>query len=186
MKKILVFCGANKGNSPDFEILTKEVGQFLALENYTILYGGGSVGLMGVLADEALSYNGKVVGIITDQLMKMEVGHEGISEMIIVDTMQDRKLKMLEMADASLILPGGYGTLDELFEALTLSQLNVFRKPIGILNYNGFYDSLLDVIDKMVETGFVHHKNKDLFVVSDSIPELLLKMKTQVSKLSEM
>ncbi len=176
MENFLIFCGANKGNHPKYAALATEIGKQLAKSGKTILYGGGSVGLMGVLADAALSENGKVIGVITEQLDKMEVGHHGITEMILVPDMQIRKVRMLEMCDVSIAIPGGYGTLDEIFEALTLSQLDVIRKPVGILNFENFFTPLLQQIDLMVEAGFIHPSNKSLFVVADDFDSLLDKL----------
>jgi len=176
MNNILIFCGANIGNHPKYEQLANSIGKQLAKAGKSILYGGGSVGLMGVIADAALSENGKVIGVITEQLDKMEVGHRGISEMILVPDMQIRKVKMLEMADVSIAIPGGYGTLDEIFEALTLSQLNVIRKPVGILNFENFFTPLLHQINLMVEEGFIHPSNKKLFVFDSDFNQLLSKL----------
>ena len=176
MKNILVFCGANKGAHKKYAELTTQVGLYLAQQGKTIIYGGGSVGLMGVLADAALSENGAVIGIITEQLEKMEVGHKGLTEMITVEDMQTRKVRMLEMTDASIALPGGYGTLDEIFEALTLSQLHVFPKAVGLLNFEGFFTPLVEQLDLMTREGFISSANRDLFIVEDSIEVLMDKL----------
>ncbi len=173
MKSIAVFCGSNYGFQSIYKEKTSELGAFLAQQNIKTVYGGGSVGLMGTLADAALAENGQVIGVSPQFLIDMEVHHDGLTEMVIVDSMHERKLQMYEWSDAILILPGGCGTLDEFFEIFTWGQLGLHKKPIGILNWNGYYDHLLAHMDKMVKEGFLRQENQDMIQVSDNISEMM-------------
>ena len=180
LKSVCIFCGSSKGFSQKYEEISRQLGQYLAEQNIEIIYGAGNVGLMGVVADAALTAGGKVVGIIPEFLKKWEVYHENLTELIVTETMHQRKWIMEERSDSAIILPGGSGTLDELFEILTWKQLHLHGKPIGILNINGFYDPLLAHIHNMVKEGFVKEINLELFVVADSIKQLLIKMQNSV------
>ena len=151
-----VFCGSRAGNNPIFEKHTKELGYLLAEKNITIIYGGGNKGLMAAVANAALEKNGKVVGIIPKVLSEWEHQHEGLTELHIVENMHVRKQLLYEKCDAAVILPGGYGTLDEVFEILTWNQLRIHNKKIFFLNSGGFYDHLLAHINKMQEEGFLY------------------------------
>jgi uncharacterized protein (TIGR00730 family) len=173
MQSICVFCGANKGNQPFYEELTVELGKEIVERGWEAVYGAGNVGLMGSLANSVLAEGGKITGVIPDFLKKMEVCHMGLTELIVVDTMHHRKQIMAERSDAFFILPGGFGTLDEFFEILTWKQLRLHQKPIGLLNTNGYYDYLLQHIDKMVEEGFLHPKNRSLLIEDTSLTGLL-------------
>ncbi len=177
MKSIAIFCGANKGNKPWFEAATTELGQELAKRQIHVVFGGGSVGLMGVLADAVLAAGGGITGIITHQLNGLELGHAGVKDMVIVETMSERRKLLIEGTDGVITLPGGYGSLDEHFEALTLAQLLQYQRPIGLLNVRGYYDPLIQMLDTMVENGFLREQNRHLCIVSDNIPDLLDKMK---------
>jgi uncharacterized protein (TIGR00730 family) len=176
MKSIVVYCGANKGNQDYFVEEAKNLGKALAQKNIRIIYGGGSVGLMGVLADEALAHGGQVTGVITEQLNNLEVGHKTISEMIVVKTMSERKVILLEESDAVITMAGGYGSMDEIFEALTMAQLHQYQKPIGLLNTNGFYDPLSAMLDNMVKFGFLKAENRKLCIEAATVPELIAKL----------
>ncbi len=176
MKSIAVYCGANKGNQPWFEEAATELGKTLAKRNIRVVFGGGSVGLMGVLADAVLAEGGPITGIITHQLNGLELGHPGVKDMIIVDTMSARRDLLIRDTDGVITLPGGYGSMDELFEALTLAQLHQYKKPIGILSLRGYYDPLLHMLDNMVENGFLKEQNRRLCIASDTIPGLLSAM----------
>jgi uncharacterized protein (TIGR00730 family) len=177
MKSIAVFCGANKGNKPCFEEAATELGQVLAQRSIHVVFGGGSVGLMGVLADSVLANHGSITGIITHQLNGLELGHTGVKDMIVVETMSERRKLLIEGTDGIITLPGGYGSLDEHFEALTLAQLLQYQRPIGLLNVNGYYEPLIQMLDVMVENGFLRPQNRHLCIVSDNIADLLDKMK---------
>lgn len=177
MNSITIFCGSSYGSSDNFRIQAVELGKQLAKQNIKLVYGGAKVGLMGSVADGALNENGIVIGVLPEFLMKKEVAHEGLTELILVDTMLERKTKMNDLCDGVIALPGGFGTLDELFEMLTWGQLGLHKKPIGILNVDGFYDHLINLLDNMVDKELLKKANRDLLLVSDNIEDLLTKMK---------
>ncbi len=152
------------------------MGQELAARNIELIYGGGRRGLMGALADAALATGGRVVGIIPQSLVDAEVAHRGLSELHIVRTMHERKAEMTRRADAFLILPGAWGTLDELFEALTWAQLGIHHKPCALWNVGGYYDLLLQFLAQAVEENFLKPQDRDLLLVSDDLSDLLEKM----------
>lgn len=176
MKSLLVYCGANHGTNPIYREVAAELGKIMAERQIKLIYGGGSVGLMGTIADSVLANGGYVVGIIPNFLDRLEVGHKSLSETYKVETMHERKAMMEQMCDGIITLPGGYGSMDELFEILAWAQLGLHDKPVGLLNVNGFYDFLLQHIDKMVEEGFLKPQNRDLLLISDNIKDLLQKM----------
>ena len=156
---VAIFCGSRKGNNPIYTQHALEIGRLLAAKQCKIIYGGGSIGLMGLVADEAMRGGGWVTGIIPKLLVEWEVEHRAISELIVCDDMHQRKLMIYSKADAALILPGGFGTLDELFEILTWNQLTLHDKEIFILNSAGFYDTLIKHINKMHAEGFLDESN---------------------------
>nr|WP_299345428.1 TIGR00730 family Rossman fold protein [Allomuricauda sp.] len=176
MKSIAVFCGSSPGK--DKEIIGKafELGAYFAENNVQMVYGGGKVGLMGQIAQGALENRGKVIGVIPHFLKEKEVHHTGLSELFLVDTMHERKLQMHELSDGVIMLPGGFGTLEEFFEMLTWGQLGLHQKPMGILNINGFFDDLLNMMRKMVAEQFLKEENYRMLLVADTIGELLNKM----------
>ncbi len=176
MNSIAVFCGANTGFDPAYAAAAREIGQTFAEQKILTVYGAGNVGLMGVLADAALEAGGKVLGVIPDFLKEKEVCHTGLTELIVTRTMHERKQVMAERSDGFIILPGGFGTLDEFFEILTWRQLRLHNKPIGILDVGGFYQHLLAHVRLMWEKGLLRESNLRLFCVADSLPELLAKM----------
>jgi uncharacterized protein (TIGR00730 family) len=176
MKSVAVYCGANKGFHPWFEAAAAELGKTLAQRGTRVVFGGGSVGLMGVLADAVLAEGGSITGIITHQLDGLELGHPGVEEMVTVETMSERRVLLLRDTDGAITMPGGYGSMDELFEALTLAQLHQYKKPIGLLNVRGYYDPLLLMLDNMVSNGFLKAQNRQLCIVADNVPELLDRM----------
>jgi uncharacterized protein (TIGR00730 family) len=176
MKSIAVYCGANKGFLPEFAETAAYLGETLAKRQIEVVFGGGSVGLMGVLADAVITHQGPIRGIITHQLNNLELGHPGVSNMVIVDSMAERKVFLLDQTDAVITLPGGYGSMDELFEALTLAQLRQYHKPIGLLNQRGYYDPLLKMLDNMVEYGFLKADNRHLCIDAPDVDTLLDKL----------
>ncbi|MFT4033088.1 MAG: TIGR00730 family Rossman fold protein [Siphonobacter sp.] len=178
MKNIAVFCGASAGYNSIYREVAIEVGTYLATNQLSLIYGGGNVGLMGIVADAVLAAGGEVIGVIPDFLKKWEVAHSGLTELHITETMHERKALMAERADAFITLPGGFGSMDELFEILTWKQLNIHQKPVGILNIDGFYDPLLLMLDQMVSKGFLKPANRDMLLVSDSIEQLMALMQT--------
>jgi hypothetical protein len=167
-QSMAVFCGSKTGSNPLFTSHAEELGCMLAQHNITLIYGGGNKGLMGSVANAVMKENGKVIGIIPQVLTEWEHHHEGITELIVVETMHVRKRMLYEKCDAAIVLPGGYGTLDELFEMLTWNQLSIHNKPIYILNSGGFYNGLLQHISKMMEEGFLYHPPKNSFSVVDT------------------
>ncbi len=176
MKSICVFCASSMGNQSVYAETAFELGKILAENQIELIYGGAQVGLMGKLADGVLSQNGKVTGIIPEFLKTKEVAHNSLSELITVKTMHERKAKMHEMSDAFIALPGGFGTMEELFEILTWGQLSLHRKPIGILNINGYYDALIQLVDKMIEEGLLKSEYKEMLLISDLVEDLLSQM----------
>ena len=182
MKSICVYCGSNFNGNENVLKVIKDLAQTMATQNITLIFGGGSVGVMGVLANEILADGGKAIGIIPQFLMDKEVGHTGLTELIITENMHQRKQKMIDLAEGFVILPGGFGTLEELFEVLTWLQLGLHGKPIGVLNIDGFYDPLFAQMDLMVKNNFVKQINRDL-VFNETDAELLVnKMKNFEAK----
>ena len=176
MNKITVFCGSSTGNKPLFLVQAKSLGTILARRNITLVYGGARVGLMGALADAVLESKGEVIGILPHFLRKKEVAHEGLTKLILVESMHDRKTMMNDHSDAVIALPGGFGTLEELFEMLTWAQLGLHEKPIGILNVAGYFDHLISFLNHMVEQGLLKKANLDMLIVDDDVDTLLNKM----------
>ena len=177
MKRIAVYCGSSKGDEEIFSSKAKELAQILCSKKLGLVYGGGDVGLMGVIADEMLQLGGEVIGVIPKRLVEYEVAHKGLTQQIIVGDMHERKMKIFELSDACIAMPGGVGTMEEIFEAFTWTQLGFHRKPVGVLNVNGFYDLLNALLDNMVQHKFLkqEHKNVLLFDAdSESLVERLL------------
>ncbi len=162
---LAVFCGSKPGNNPLFAAHTAELGKLMAQRNIKLIYGGGSVGLMGGIADAVMNNGGKVVGVIPELLLQWEVEHKELTELIVVTDMHVRKRMMYELCDAAVILPGGYGTLDELFEMLTWNTLKIHSKKIILLNTAGFYDTLIAHIKTMTETGFLYEDWQERLIV---------------------
>lgn len=176
MKSICVYCGANFNGDPVLRASVEKLAAVMAENNISLVYGGGSVGLMGVIADELLKRDGHVTGVIPQFLMDKEVGHKGITEMIVTNNMHERKQKMADLADGFVILPGGFGTLEEFFEVLTWLQLGLHNKAIGVLNVNGFYDHLFAQMDVMVEHKLLKPANRDLVFNESDAEALVTKM----------
>lgn len=177
MKRIVVFCGSSLGFNPIYKNAAIAVGNYFVKENIELVYGGGKIGMMGILSDTILAKNGKVIGVIPQLLEKEEVVHTGVEEMIVCKKMSERKVIMSKLVDGYLTLPGGFGTLDELFEAITLNQLQIEQKPVGLLNINGFFDALLIQIDKMIEEGYIKPENRNLLIVENTVKGLMQQMK---------
>ena len=176
MKKICIFCGSSMGFDPIYREKAAELGQAMADKQCELLYGGGSVGLMKIIADVMMDRKCKVIGTITEHLMDMEVGYNDIDELIVVDSMAERKKILEDMADGFIAMPGGLGTMDEFFEAFVLSQLRVFDKPVALYNVNGFYDDIIRFIDHAAKEGFIRKEHAYNLIVSDDPKELLEKM----------
>ena len=176
MKKITVYCGSKKGNKPDYEAAAITLAKEMAKRDLELVYGAGRVGLMGVIADEMLAAGKKVLGIIPQKLVDREVAHQGCTELIIVETMRDRKWLMAERGDGFIAMPGGIGTLEELFEIMTLNQLHYIQKPLALYNINGYYNQLLGFLNHAKQEGFLYPEQEELLLVSDDPAELLDKM----------
>ena len=173
MKRICVFCGSSLGSRPAYRAAAEEIGAELARRNIGLVYGGGNVGLMGVLADAVLRAGGEAVGVIPEHLMAREVGHKGLTKLHIVHSMHERKALMADLSDAFIALPGGFGTLEEFCEVLTWGQLGLHTKPCGILNVLGYYSHLLAMFDHAVEERLLKTENRALVLVRESPAELL-------------
>lgn len=171
MKSLAVFCGSSEGKDSVFKHCATEVGKRIAQDDIVLIYGGAKYGLMGAVADAVLNNNGKVIGILPHFLRNKEAAHERLSELILVDTMHERKAEMYFLSDGIMVLPGGFGTMDELFEVITWGQLGLHKKPIVILNLNGFYGKLIDLIQAMRDSGFVKENFSDTFRIANSVTE---------------
>ena len=177
MKSITVFCGSSFGTEEIYKEQALLLGQTLAKQNIKLIYGGANVGLMGAVADGVLNAGGEAIGVLPDFLRSKEIAHLGLTELILVKSMHERKTKMNDLCEGVIALPGGFGTLEELFEMLTWAQLGLHKKPIAILNINGFYDSLIELTKTMVEKGLLKDVNQKMLLVSDNIDDLLNQMK---------
>ena len=173
MKRVCVYCGSRAGNDPRLAAKAAEFGSRLAREQLTLVYGGGNVGLMGVLADAALANGGEVIGVIPRQLVQWEVAHQGLTRLDVVESMHERKARMFDLSDAFVALPGGFGTLDEMFEMLTWRQLGFGDKPCALLDVDGFYSPLVGMLDRMVERGFVPQDDRHDLWHGEDIDALL-------------
>jgi uncharacterized protein (TIGR00730 family) len=173
MKAICVFCGANFNGDPLLKLAVEQLAEILVNRDITLVYGGGKVGVMGLLADAVLNNGGRVIGVIPQFLMNKEVGHSGLTELHIVENMHQRKQLMNDLCDGIIMLPGGFGTLEEFFEVLTWLQLGLHNHPVGVLNVNGFYDLLLQQMDVMVEQRFLKPANRKLVLTSGDAIELV-------------
>lgn len=176
MKNIVVFCGSSAGSEPVYMEQARQLGAVLAQRGIGLVYGGAKVGLMGAVADGALQAGGRVTGVLPHFLQQKELAHAGLTELILVDTMHERKTKMNELSDGVIALPGGFGTMEELFEMLTWGQLGLHQKPIGMLNVNGFYEPLHQLSQVMTDKGFLSAASRDMLLYSDQIDDLLTKM----------
>jgi uncharacterized protein (TIGR00730 family) len=173
MKRICVFCGSSQGSRPEYRAATEELGTELARRNIGLVYGGGNIGLMGVIADAVLKAGGEVMGVIPENLMAREVGHNGLTKLHVVPSMHERKALMADLSDAFVALPGGFGTLEEFCEVVTWTQLGLHAKPCGILNVRGYYSPLLAMFDHAVEERFLKPENRALVLARESPADLL-------------
>ncbi len=172
MTTICVFCGSSMGNNPDYQQAARVTAEFFVQHNIRLVYGGAKVGLMKILADTLLENNGEVIGVMPGLLVDKEVAHEGLTQLIQVENMAERKLKMEEMSDGFIALPGGFGTFDELSEVLIYNQLRIMDKPVGILNIAGYFDNMLAFFDHSVKEGFVRAEHRNNLLISENIEEL--------------
>lgn len=173
IKNICVYCGSSYGRQAIYTETAQALGELLAERDIRLIYGGAKVGLMGVVADAALSKGGEVIGVIPDSLVTQEVAHDGLTDLIITNSMHTRKMRMAELADAFIALPGGWGTLDEMFEVLTWAQLGFHNKPCGLLNAAGYYEGLKQFFKHTVDEAFVRSSNYDLLLIENE-PKILL------------
>ncbi|WP_353096691.1 TIGR00730 family Rossman fold protein [Empedobacter brevis] len=177
MKRLTVFCGSSNGSNKVFINEAYKLGQKLVENEIELVYGGANVGLMGIVANSVLENKGVAIGVLPHFLKKVEVEYKGLSELILVDSMHERKAKMNQLSDGVITLPGGFGTLEEFFEMLTWAQLGLHKKPIAIYNIDGFYDDLLLFIRSMVTKGFLKQENYDMLIVSDDLDDLFDQIK---------
>jgi len=180
IKAVGVFCGSATGNQPCFLKAAQHMGQLLAQRKIEVVYGGGNVGLMGALADAALHAGGKVTGVITEKLAAVELAHLGVQEMLTVESMDARKTQIVDLSDAFIAMPGGYGTYDELFEVLTLCQLHIIKKPIGLLNTAGYFEPFRALVANGIQYGFIRPEHNDFFVIDENEEALLEKLDAHV------
>lgn len=176
MNNIAVFCGSSDGYNDTYREQAYQAGLMLADRSIHVIYGAAKIGLMGAIADGVLQGNGRITGVIPHFLQRKEIVHDGLTELVVVDTMHERKLKMYERCEGVLVLPGGWGTMDEMFEMLTWGQLGMHTKPIGLLNINGYYDPLKALNATMVQEGFLDECTNSILMFADSLEELLDKM----------
>jgi len=173
MKRLGVFCGSSRGLSPEFTQAAHELGQRMAERNIELVFGGSHVGLMGVVADAVLAGGGNAIGVLPRFMQAKELAHNGLSELHLVDTMHERKQRMAELAEGFVALPGGFGTLEEIFEAITWGQLHLHDCPCGLLNVSGYFDALIDFLQHTVGCGFVRQQQREALIVADTPQELL-------------
>lgn len=176
IKSVAVFCGASIGYNEIYKKTAIKLGNYLAENNIKLVYGAGKIGMMGAVADAMLVKNAEVTGVIPNLLRHEEVIHPNVSEIIITKTMAERKIKISKLSDAYIALAGGFGTLDELYEALTLQQLYIEKKPVGLLNTNGFFNATIQQLDYMVKEGFLKPQNREMLIVDDTVEGLLEKL----------
>lgn len=173
MRRLCVFCGSSTGNQPAYAEAARALGALLARRGIGLVYGGGNVGLMGIIADAVMAHGGEAIGVIPETLAEREIAHTGVTELRIVDSMHARKAMMAELADGFVAMPGGVGTFEEFFEVVTWTQLGVHRKPCGLLNVKAFYTPLAAFIDQAVSEGFIKPVHR-AFIIVDSDPARLL------------
>ncbi|MFZ5972256.1 MAG: TIGR00730 family Rossman fold protein [Bacteroidota bacterium] len=173
MPSVCVFCGSSTGNREAYTLAARQLGQLLGKHGHTLVYGGGKVGLMGIVADETLRSGGEVVGIIPDFLYQREVGHDGVTRLEVVQTMHERKKRMADLSDYFVALPGGWGTLDELAEILTWKQLGLIHQPVGLLNTAEFFSPLVAQFQRMTDSAFLSTQNKQQLIIAETPAQLL-------------
>jgi uncharacterized protein (TIGR00730 family) len=176
MKSICVYCGSRAGNNPELMSEAYRAGELIADKGYAVVYGGAKVGLMGHVANGALSRGGKVLGVIPKLIFDFEVSHDSITQLYTVETMHERKFKMMELSDAFVALPGGFGTMDELNEIITWRQIKLHDKPIAILNQNGYYDHYIEFLKVSVRAGLISQEHIDMLIISDSMEKILAQL----------
>ncbi len=177
MKRIAVYCGSNKGVRPEYAAAAQELGMMLAREKIELVYGGGCLGLMGIVAEAVLKNGGHVIGVIPEKLVIKEVVHEKLPDLRVVKTMHERKALMADLSDGFIALPGGYGTFEEFLEVLAWGQLGWHQKPVGLLNIAGFYSHLMQFLDHTMDEGFIRPKHRDLVILESDSEKILERMR---------
>jgi len=178
LRRVCVYCGSTSGNRPSFAVAAAGLGQLLAREGIGVVYGGASVGLMGIVADAALAAGGEVIGVLPDKLFEREVAHAGLTELHTVGSMHERKALMSDLADAFVALPGGYGTIEEVVEAVTWTQLGIHAKPVGLLDVEGYFEHLVAFLDRGVADGLLRTESRSLLLCDDDPVRLLERLRT--------
>lgn len=176
MKSICVYCGSAEATRPDFNQAGRQMGRTLAQNGIRLIYGGGKTGVMGAVADGTLEANGQVYGVIVESMNTPALAHYGLTRLEVTPTIHERKARMYELADGYIALPGGFGTFDELFETITWGQIGIHQKPIGLLNVHGYYDPLIEMIDRAVTEGFIFHEHRNMLCIATDPQELLDQM----------
>lgn len=184
IRSICVFCGSQDGRRPEYVEATREFARIAAKRSITLVFGGGHVGLMGALADAALEHGGRIVGVIPRHLMRPEVAHRRLTELVVVGSMHERKRTMAERSEAFVVLPGGYGTFEEMFEMVTWLQLQLQSKPVGILNLERFYDPLLEFLKHAANEGFIRPEHWDLLIVEHTAELLLERLELHAAEMN--
>ena len=182
-RAVCVFCGSQAGRRPEYVLAARATARLLAQDGIDLVYGGGHVGMMGALADEALAHGGRVIGVIPEHLMRPEVAHQGLTELIVVDSMHTRKQTMALRSDAFIVLPGGFGTFEEMFEMVTWLQLRLQAKPVGLLNVEGYFDLLLGFLRHAAGEGLIRPEHADLLLVEHTPAHLLARLGAHVADL---
>lgn len=182
LRAVCVFCGSQPGAQPAYVAAARELGGWLAQQRIELVYGGGHIGMMGAVADAALTAGGRVTGVIPEHLMRPEVAHQNLSELIVVDTMHTRKRTMAQRADAFIVLPGGYGTYEEMFEMITWLQLRLQAKPVGLLNVAGFYDRLVEFLHHAAAEQFIRPEHRGLLIVERTVSALIEQLRDRVAQ----
>jgi len=182
LRSIAVFCGSQSGARAEYAAAARALGAWLAQQRIEVVFGGGHVGLMGVLADAALAAGGRVTGVIPEHLMRPELAHRGLTELIVVDTMHTRKRTMAERSDAFVVLPGGYGTFEEMFEMITWLQLRLQARPVGLLNVAGYYDRLIGFLRHAADEGFIGAAHRELWCIDTEAPALVERLRERAAR----
>jgi uncharacterized protein (TIGR00730 family) len=185
MRRICVFCGSSAGGRPAYAEAARALGRLLAAEGIGLVFGGGRVGLMGVVADAVLAGGGEAIGVIPEALLRREVGHTGLTELLVVESMHERKARMADLSDGFVALPGGFGTLEELFEVVTWAQLGIHPKPCGLLDVAGYYEPLLQLLDRGVDESFIRPQHRGLVLAGTDPARLLERMRRFVPPTTE-
>jgi len=181
IRTVCVFCGSQPGTRPAYLQAARELGAQLARRDWAVVYGGGHIGMMGALADSALAAGGRVIGVIPEHLMRPEVAHQGLTELLVVDSMHTRKRAMASRSDAFIVLPGGYGTFEEMFEMVTWCQLQLHAKPVGLVNVDGYFDHLLAFLQHAAEQAFIRPQHRGLLGVESSVERMLDRLARQAT-----